>query len=243
MKPVVVACEWRHEEFGKCLLASSKFHGQVRFTDEVKDVDFVITQVAVGIFVTCNNDAENMKARQKVVTMRRYVNDQIIGVVIVRRIANDTKNFIRLQQLATINFGFKTVIVTQVDQAARFVLTLAWAKHASVACEPTSVHTNEDLMKPLEKIPQLGPVRAKKLLQRFGSKHAVDLADSLLILCSAVGRVCTASVEELAEVVGMKVAEEVKQFVSRFQHTNGASVQSLEALKVKHGESPLFNIS
>ncbi|KHJ48248.1 hypothetical protein D918_01516 [Trichuris suis] len=210
MKPVVVACEWRHEEFGKCLLASSKFHGQVRFTDEVKDVDFVITQVAVGIFVTCNNDAENMKARQKVVTMRRYVNDQIIGVVIVRRIANDTKNFIRLQQLATINFGFKTVIVTQVDQAARFVLTLAWAKHASVACEPTSVHTNEDLMKPLEKIPQLGPVRAKKLLQRFGT----------------VGRVCTASVEELAEVVGMKVAEEVKQFVSSMPQSSSETAGS-----------------
>uniref|UniRef100_A0A5S6Q5H9 Fanconi anemia core complex-associated protein 24 pseudonuclease domain-containing protein n=1 Tax=Trichuris muris TaxID=70415 RepID=A0A5S6Q5H9_TRIMR len=196
MKTIIVGCKWRHEELGKQLLASSKFHGQVIFTDEVKDVDFVIPEAAVGIYVICNNDEENMNARRKVVLMRRH-NDQIIGVVIVRRIPNDTKNFLRLQKLATIDFGFNILIVTTVEQAAKFVHALATARRAEVVCEATTP-TAGDLIKPLQALPKMGPVRAKKLLQRFGSISAV----------------CTASVEELAEVVGEKAAQEVKDFMS-----------------------------
>ncbi|CDW58897.1 HHH 2 domain containing protein [Trichuris trichiura] len=185
-------------------VAASKFHGQVRFTDEVKDVDFLIMHIAVGIFVACNSGEENMKARRKVATMRRYTNDQVIGIVIVRRLRNDAENFIRLQQFATINFGFKTVSVTQAEQAANFVLTMASPLHAEMLCKPTSLPTDVDLAKPLEELPEVGPVKARNLLQHFGT----------------IERICTGSVEELAEVVGAKAAEEVKEFISSTSRTS-----------------------
>uniref|UniRef100_A0A5S6Q6S9 Uncharacterized protein n=1 Tax=Trichuris muris TaxID=70415 RepID=A0A5S6Q6S9_TRIMR len=60
----------------------------------------------------------------------------------------------------------------------------ATARRAEVVCETTSTWMTADLNKPLQEVPKMGSVWARKLLQRFGSIVARCTAPVEVILTS-----------------------------------------------------------
>ncbi|VDP23949.1 unnamed protein product [Soboliphyme baturini] len=143
---------------------------RVKFVDYVQESDFEILPRVTGIFVdSCARDST--LARQKTLKFGSFVRSgpSVVGVVVLVRSKGDHDHFMQFQKLCCIDMNLKLITAANIDEAAGFILKMVISDHSVHNDIQAPPCTDEDVHKILRRIPGMGPVKARTLLQNFGS--------------------------------------------------------------------------
>lgn len=182
---------WR----GTPLLKSIGNQVPVIFETSISPVDFY---PAVGLAVVSFTEADVVAYEDCERRLRRLKSLNLHGVVIAERSRLTVQYFDRIQLLCSLHLGLAVVPVSSALDAARLLVCMV-RKASRRGRNPMegevseNVHWDVSLVQGLQNVPGLGPVKAKALLQKYGSYEAM----------------CKAPRQDLSLVVGGKLVEKL----------------------------------
>lgn len=190
---LIVNPKWRSSDLSTSLQSSI----QVLYDDNVGLIDFYPSASTGVVYITEAELASNTY-RRRLAKLRKA--NKVPIVVIGERTATSSQYFSSLQKFCVMELGFSLVPVPSQREAGSF---LAQMVHAEGHKE-TNPFTKKKRPPPLDQAllatvkctPKLGDVKARILLEKFGSLYAISKA----------------SYQQLTDVVGKAIAGHVKTF-------------------------------
>ncbi|NWV67708.1 FAP24 protein, partial [Malurus elegans] len=191
--------KWRGSE------VAQRLKGKVTliFEDGLGLVDFHLSNRACILFISEADLVAGNEFKRRLVKLRNA--SSLRGVVIVEKTPISDQYFLGVQKLVVLELGMVLLPVANQGEASQLIIQLVnfcvreqsrdrganpfLRKHRAQLAEPSVLHT-------MQHIPGVGKTKALLLLQRFGSIH----------------RLCNASINELEQVVGQTVAQQIYTF-------------------------------
>uniref|UniRef100_A0A8C5UCQ3 FA core complex associated protein 24 n=1 Tax=Malurus cyaneus samueli TaxID=2593467 RepID=A0A8C5UCQ3_9PASS len=186
--------KWRGSE------VAQRLKGKVTliFEDGLGLVDFHLSNRACILFISEADLVAGNEFKRRLVKLR---NASSLGIVIVEKTPISDQYFLGVQKLVVLELGMVLLPVANQGEASQLIIQLVreqsrdrsanpfLRKHRAQLAEPSVLHT-------MQHIPGVGKTKALLLLQRFGSIH----------------RLCNASINEVEQVVGQTVAQQIYTF-------------------------------
>lgn len=194
---VISADKWRGTE----LLDSLQKLVRVVYSDTTGIIDFQPATDMGVVYVTESEIITGTSYRRKLVKLRKA--NCMRGVVVVEKTPLTEQHFLGVQKFAVLELGLHCVPVTSTKEAVQLLAAMVNAEmkpHANpFKGELRQPPLDLCLLAAVQDIPQLGEIKAKALLERFGS----------------LKNICNASHDDLTSVLGSRLlADNVKGFLS-----------------------------
>ncbi|XP_054856665.1 Fanconi anemia core complex-associated protein 24 [Eublepharis macularius] len=125
------------------------------------------------------------------------------GIVIVEKTQISDQYFPAVQKFVVLELGMALLPVTNQEEAAQVIIQLVQEQAKDRACNPflkkASQLLETSVFQTVQQIPGVGKTKALLLLEKFGSIH----------------QLCNASIQELEQIVGRAVAQQIHTFVTQ----------------------------
>ncbi|XP_071480485.1 Fanconi anemia core complex-associated protein 24-like [Diadema antillarum] len=187
---------WKGSQFHKAARAQV----QVIFEDDLGVADFYPTSEMAVVYVSESDLVAGTAYRRKLAKLRKV--EKLKGVVVVEKTPMTDQYYLDLQKFVVLELGMVILPISNQTEAAGLLARMVLDEqkpHPNPFLrrrKPQSIDSS--LLVTMQTIPKLGAVKAKRLLQKFGS----------------IKNITEASVEELASVIGTANARHVKNFLT-----------------------------
>ncbi|XP_066525915.1 Fanconi anemia core complex-associated protein 24 [Hoplias malabaricus] len=190
---IVINAKWR----GSALVQHFKGNVKLLYEEELGVVDLQLSNRSCVLYVTESDLVAGNEYRRKIVRFRNS-NSKLSGIVIVEKTHLNEQYFSGLQKFVVLELGLTLLPVASPAEAAQLIEQLV---HGESKDNPFRKRSMSRLLDPVvknmvQKIPGVGKVKALALLQQFSSIYEIS----------------TASVQELASVVGQATAQHIWGF-------------------------------
>ncbi|XP_038070015.1 Fanconi anemia core complex-associated protein 24-like isoform X1 [Patiria miniata] len=202
---IVTSQRWKGSELVNTLQGKLK----VIMEDKLGVIDFHPSNEAGVVYISETDLVAGSGYKQKLAKLRKA--NSLRGVVVAERTPISEQYYADLQKFVSLELGLKMLFVVSQTEAANLLIQMVNEEHKPHA-NPFLVKRRKQsidagVLATVHLIPNVGPVKAKVLLQRFRSIKGIG----------------NASEQELTEVVGRTKASNIKAF---FQHRTSADGQS-----------------
>ncbi|XP_071785611.1 Fanconi anemia core complex-associated protein 24-like [Asterias amurensis] len=194
---IVTSQRWKGSELVKTLKGRLK----VVIEDNLGVIDFHPSNEAGVIYVSETDLVAGSNFKQKIAKLRKA--NSLRGIVIAELTPVSNQYYCELQKFVILELGLRLLFVSSQTEAANLLIQMVNEEHKPHA-NPFLVKRRKQpidavVLTLVQLIPNVGPVKAKHLLQKFGSIRGIS----------------NASEEAIAEVVGKSKASHIRSF---FQH-------------------------
>ncbi|KYO32595.1 Fanconi anemia core complex-associated protein 24 isoform X1 [Alligator mississippiensis] len=167
-------------------------------------VDFHLPHGTCVLYVSEADVVAGNGFRRRLAQFRSASN--LNGIVMVERTTTSDQYFPAMQNFVVLELGMTLLPVANQEEASQLIIQLVHEQSKDRTSNPflrkqCSQLTHASILRTVQQIPGVGKTKALLLLQRFGSIH----------------QLCNASVQELEQVVGQTVAQQIYAF---FTQTN-----------------------
>ncbi|XP_030313842.1 Fanconi anemia core complex-associated protein 24 [Calypte anna] len=188
--------KWRGSEIAQSLQGKIK----LIFEDGLGLVDFHISSRTCILYISEADLVAGDEFKRRLV---RFRNASSLGaIVIVEKTQISDQYFLAVQKLVVLELGMVLLPVANKGEASQLIAQLVREQSKDPSRNPFLRQKCSQLAEPavfrtVQQIPGVGKTKALLLLQQFGSIH----------------RLCNASVNELEQVVGQTVAQQIHTFL------------------------------
>ncbi|KAF7244592.1 Fanconi anemia core complex-associated protein 24 [Varanus komodoensis] len=166
-------------------------------------VDFHLSNRVCVLYISEADLVAGNGFRRRLVRFRNACNLQ--GIVIVEKTQLSDQYFPEVQKFVVLELGMSLLPVANQGEAAQLIIQLVQEQTKDRASNPfldkkRPKFLEASVLQTVQQIPGVGKTKALLLLQRFGTLH----------------QLCNASVQELEQVVGHALAQQIHKF---FTHT------------------------
>jgi len=187
--------KWRGSELLKTLQGSLN----VLMDDQLGIVDFHPASDVGIVYVSEGDLAAGTLYKRKLVKLRKA--ERLRGVVIVEKTHISCQYFQTLQKFAVLELGLTLMPVINQTEAANLLVQMVHTENnpAHNVLHKSKKHKSVDasVLATVQCIPRLGEVKAKHLLEKFGSIHNINKA----------------TMQELSDVIGKNLGQTVWKFL------------------------------
>ncbi|NXO63151.1 FAP24 protein, partial [Phainopepla nitens] len=191
--------KWRGSE------VAQRLQGKVKlvFEDGLGLVDFHLSDRTCILFISEADLVAGDEFKRRLVRFRNASN--IRGIVIVEKTPISNQYYLGVQKLVVLELGMVLLPVANQGEASQLIIQLVSfcvrERSAERGSEPVpgrrrAPPAEPALLRAVQRIPAVGRTKALLLLRRFGTIH----------------RLCNASIDELEQVVGRTVAQQIYTF-------------------------------
>ena len=192
---IIVASKWRGTELCSVLQGNI----QILYEDNLGSMDFVPTNHMGVVFATEMDIVAQSSVRRKLAKLRKENKLQIL--VVAEKTVSNSQYYQNFQKFVVMELGFQITPVPSQKEAGGILNQIVQNEGRQENNPFNKKKKNENLdnalLETLLCVPKLGRVKAKQLLDRFCSLQAIS----------------TASLQDLAQVVGKASAQNVKSFL------------------------------
>ncbi|NWT82279.1 FAP24 protein, partial [Lanius ludovicianus] len=192
---VIANKKWRGSE------VAQKLQGKVRliFEDGLGLMDFHLSNRTCILLISEAELVAGDEFKQRLVRFRNASN--LRGIVIVEKTQISDQYYLGVQNLVVLELGMVLLPVANQGEASQLILQLVREQSRDRSTNPFLRKQHAQLAEPavlqtVQQIPGVGKTKALLLLQQFGSIH----------------QLCNVSINELEEVVGPTVAQQIYTF-------------------------------
>ncbi|XP_071612860.1 Fanconi anemia core complex-associated protein 24 [Heliangelus exortis] len=188
--------KWRGSEIAQRLQGKIK----LIFEDGLGLVDFHISSRTCILYISEADLVAGDEFKRRLV---RFRNASSLGaIVVVEKTQISDQYFLAVQKLVVLELGMVLLPVANQGEASQLIAQLVREQSKDPSRNPFLRQKRFQLAEPsvfrtVQQIPGVGKTKALLLLQQFGSIH----------------RLCNASVNELEQVVGQTVAQQIHTFL------------------------------
>lgn len=193
---VIVNEKWRGSE------VAQRLQGKVRliFEDGLGLVDFHLSNRTCILLISEADLVAGDEFKRRLVRFRNA--SSLRGIVIVEKTQISEQYYLGVQKLVVLELGMVLLPVANQGEASQLIIQLVREQSRDRGSNPFLRKQRPQLAEPavlqtVQQIPGVGKTKALLLLQQFGSIH----------------RLCNASINELEEVVGQTVAQQIYTFL------------------------------
>ncbi|XP_068883396.1 Fanconi anemia core complex-associated protein 24 [Aphelocoma coerulescens] len=188
--------KWRGSE------VAQRLQGKVRliFEDGLGLVDFHLSNRTCILFISEADLVAGDEFKRRLVRFRKA--SSLRGIVIVEKTQISDQYYLGVQKLVVLELGMVLLPVANQGEASQLIIQLVREQSRDHGANPFLRKQRAQLAEPavlqtVQQIPGVGKRKALLLLQQFGSIH----------------RLCNVSINELEEVVGQTVAQQIYTFL------------------------------
>ncbi|XP_006003680.1 Fanconi anemia core complex-associated protein 24 [Latimeria chalumnae] len=192
---VLVSEKWSGSELAKGL------RGKITpiFEAGLGDVDIHLSNTSCILYISQTDLVLGNDYKRKLVRFRNA--RKLHGIVVVEKTRISDQYFPAVQKFVVLELGMALVPVASQTEASQFIIQFVHEKtkeydHNPFLHKSCTKHSESTLLSTVQQIPGVGKVKALTLLQHFPSIH----------------HLCNATAEELEEVVGSAVAQQIQMF-------------------------------
>ncbi|XP_048172487.1 Fanconi anemia core complex-associated protein 24 [Corvus hawaiiensis] len=188
--------KWRGSE------VAQRLQGKVRliFEGGLGLVDFHLSNRTCILFISEADLVAGDEFKRRLVRFRKA--SSLRGIVIVEKTQISDQYYLGVQKFVVLELGMVLLPVANQGEASQLIIQLVREQSRDHGANPFLRKQRAQLAEPavlqaVQQIPGVGKTKALLLLQRFGSIH----------------RLCNVSINELEEVVGQTVAQQIYTFL------------------------------
>ncbi|XP_008633563.1 Fanconi anemia core complex-associated protein 24 [Corvus cornix cornix] len=188
--------KWRGSE------VAQRLQGKVRliFEGGLGLVDFHLSNRTCILFISEADLVAGDEFKRRLVRFRKA--SSLRGIVIVEKTQISDQYYLGVQKFVVLELGIVLLPVANQGEASQLIIQLVREQSRDHGANPFLRKQRAQLAEPavlqaVQQIPGVGKTKALLLLQRFGSIH----------------RLCNVSINELEEVVGQTVAQQIYTFL------------------------------
>ncbi|XP_021498180.1 Fanconi anemia core complex-associated protein 24 [Meriones unguiculatus] len=197
---IVANEKWRGSQLAQ------EMQGKVRviFQEGLASADFYLSSKSCILYVTEAELVAGHGYRKRLVRLRN--SGHLQGIIIVEKTQTSDQYFPAAQKFAVLDLGMVLLPVANQSEAACLIIQLVQEQTREPSKNPflrkkRSALSELSLLQTVQQIPGVGKVKAPLLLQKFPS----------------IQQLSNASIQELEEVVGPTVAQQIHTFFTRRQ--------------------------
>ncbi|XP_055450805.1 Fanconi anemia core complex-associated protein 24 isoform X2 [Psammomys obesus] len=197
---IVANEKWRGSQLAQ------EMQGKVRviFEEGLASADFYLSSKSCILYVTEADLVAGHGYRKRLVRFRN--SGHLQGIIIVEKTQTSDQYFPAAQKFAVLDLGMVLLPVANQSEAACLIIQLVQEQTREPSKNPflrkkRSTLSEMSLLQTVQQIPGVGKVKAPLLLQKFPS----------------IQQLSNASIQELEEVVGPTVAQQIYTFFTRRQ--------------------------
>ncbi|XP_048764115.1 Fanconi anemia core complex-associated protein 24-like [Ostrea edulis] len=193
---IIVSQKWRNSELHQRL----KSDVLVLFEDNLGMVDFYPSS-RLGVVYITEPDLLTFSGHKKKLAKLRKAN-RVQVIVLAEKTSTSGQYYPEVQKFCLMDLGFTIIPVPGQNEAASILAQMVVSENQMTAnpfLRKKICHVDEALLVTIKSIPGLGGIKARALLEKFGS----------------IENLCRASSQELSVVIGKVGAEHVKNFFDK----------------------------
>ncbi|XP_006887934.1 PREDICTED: Fanconi anemia-associated protein of 24 kDa [Elephantulus edwardii] len=195
---VVASQKWRGSQL------TEGMHGKIKlvFEDRQTPVDFYLSNRSCILYITEADLVAGNGYRKRLVRVRN--SSRLQGIVIVEKTSVSEQYFPAVQKFTVLDLGMVLLPVASQMEASGLIIQLVQEQAKEPRKNPflkknRSLHAERSLLRTVQQIPGVGKVKAPLLLQKFPS----------------IQQLSNASTQELEQVVGPAVAQQIHLFFTQ----------------------------
>ncbi|XP_002731972.1 Fanconi anemia core complex-associated protein 24-like [Saccoglossus kowalevskii] len=192
---LVASEKWR----GTTLVQSLRGKVNIVYENDLGVVDFHPDSETAIVYVSENEMVAGSGYKRKIVKLRKA--NCMKGIVLAEKTNISQQYFAALQKFVVLDLGMILLYVTSQIEASSLLMEMVNEVNRlhpnPFRSRKQSVPVDQAVLTSVQLIPKVGEVKARALLEKFGS----------------IKGIATASTEEIANIIGRANAEHVKMFL------------------------------